>query len=218
MPKKGKQSRDVYFLRNEQPSVSRALPPVGWQRTVVQPWQMTTVWAWEKTVVMVKHPGHLTSIKKERGAGTSCWSDSQSRCPSPGRERVGEVVPRRVSYLELVLAGLGSRARVEKINGENLEESIRQRQSIMNPLSVGLSSSMAPSRTRGRSRSCRIEASKATPLTTHPCICRDIGVDVDVDVNVGVGLGARFGGFGGAGRCSSNRRANSRVMSSYHLD
>ena len=48
----------------------RALPPVGWQRTVVQPWQMTTVCAWEKTVVMVKQPGHLTSMKKDRGPGT----------------------------------------------------------------------------------------------------------------------------------------------------
>jgi hypothetical protein len=60
----------VYFLRKEQPSVSLALPPVGWQRTVVHPWQITTVWAWEKTVVMVKQPGHLTSMKKDRGAGT----------------------------------------------------------------------------------------------------------------------------------------------------
>ena len=74
MPKKGKQSRDVYFLRNEQPSVRRALPPVGWQRTVVQPWQITTVWAWEKTVVIVKQPGHLTSMKKDRGAGTRALS------------------------------------------------------------------------------------------------------------------------------------------------
>ena len=32
---------------------------------------MTTVCACEKTVVMVKQPGHLTSMKKERGAGTS---------------------------------------------------------------------------------------------------------------------------------------------------
>lgn len=31
---------------------------------------MTTVWACEKTVVIVKQPGHFTSIKKERGAGT----------------------------------------------------------------------------------------------------------------------------------------------------
>ena len=62
--------RVVYFLLKEQPSVRRALPPVGWQSTVVQPWQMTTVCACEKTVVMVKQPGHLTSMKKERGAGT----------------------------------------------------------------------------------------------------------------------------------------------------
>jgi hypothetical protein len=40
-----KQTQKIYFLRKEQPSVSLALPPVGWQRTVVQPWQMTTVWA-----------------------------------------------------------------------------------------------------------------------------------------------------------------------------
>lgn len=60
----------IYFLRKEQPSVRRALPPVGWHRTVVHPWQMTTVWACEKTVVMVKHPGHLTSMKKDRGPGT----------------------------------------------------------------------------------------------------------------------------------------------------
>ena len=70
-----------HFRRNEQPSVSRALPPVGWQSWVEQPWQMTTVWAWLKTVVMVKQPGHLTSMKKERGEGTRvcAWPDvSQS--------------------------------------------------------------------------------------------------------------------------------------------
>ena len=60
----------LYFLRKEQPSVNLALPPVGWHRTVVQPWQMTTVWACEKTVVIVKQPGHLTSMKKDRGLGT----------------------------------------------------------------------------------------------------------------------------------------------------
>jgi hypothetical protein len=64
---------DVYFLRNEHPSVSLALPPVGWHKTVEQPAQMTTVWACEKTVVMVKQPGHFTSMKNDRGAGTSVW-------------------------------------------------------------------------------------------------------------------------------------------------
>lgn len=38
------------------PSVRRAFPPVGWQRTVEQEPQRTTVWACEKTVVMLKHP------------------------------------------------------------------------------------------------------------------------------------------------------------------
>lgn len=40
----------------------------------MHPWQMTTVWAWEKTVVMVKQPGHLTSMKNERGAGTRAYN------------------------------------------------------------------------------------------------------------------------------------------------
>jgi hypothetical protein len=68
----------VHFLRNEQPSVSLALPPVGWQRTVEQPAQMTTVWACEKTVVIVKQPGHLTSMKNDRGAGTNVCKEERS--------------------------------------------------------------------------------------------------------------------------------------------
>jgi hypothetical protein len=39
------------------PSVSRALPPVGWQSTLAHEPQMTTVCACEKTVVMAKQPG-----------------------------------------------------------------------------------------------------------------------------------------------------------------
>lgn len=34
---------------------------------------MTTVCACEKTVVMVKQPGHLTSMKNERGVGTRVY-------------------------------------------------------------------------------------------------------------------------------------------------
>ena len=82
----------VYFLRNEQPSVSLALPPVGWQSTVVQPWQMTTVWACEKTVVIVKQPGHLTSMKKDRGAGTRVWL-RESALRARHCEVLGAVVP-----------------------------------------------------------------------------------------------------------------------------
>lgn len=40
---------------------------------------MTTVWACEKTVVMVKQPGHLTSMKKERGAGTSICAEKENK-------------------------------------------------------------------------------------------------------------------------------------------
>lgn len=68
------------FLRNEHPSVRRALPPVGWQRTVEQEAQNTTVAAWENIVVIWKQPGHLTSIKNELGDWTKrfnlCWRDS----------------------------------------------------------------------------------------------------------------------------------------------
>ncbi len=81
------------FLRKEQPSVRRALPPVGWQRTVLQAEQITTytsilsgfgkikenrlkhtVWACEKTVVMFTQPGHLTSMKYELGDWTRRFS------------------------------------------------------------------------------------------------------------------------------------------------
>lgn len=80
-------TRCVYFLLKEQPSVRRALPPVGWQRTCEQPWQTTTVWACEKTVVMVKQPGHLTSMKKERGPGTSCCDSVSRGSSTEGLER-----------------------------------------------------------------------------------------------------------------------------------
>lgn len=46
--------------RNEQPSVRRALPPVGWQRTVEQAPQKTTVDACEKTVVLSETERHTT--------------------------------------------------------------------------------------------------------------------------------------------------------------
>ena len=44
-----KRSKDV-------PSVSLALPPVGWQRTLVHALQRTTVCACENTVVIAKQP------------------------------------------------------------------------------------------------------------------------------------------------------------------
>lgn len=154
--------------RKEQPSVRRALPPVGWQRTVEQPAQITTVWACEKTVVMVKQPGHLTSMKKERGCGTRVCrrekTDNQPslfhhcvlvpypypypdvlpfpfapcrgiRDPGPGRivqvgllPQIGSIFHNFgvffrnsvVSYLKLVLTGLGLRGGVEEIDRENL--------------------------------------------------------------------------------------------------
>ena len=47
--------------------MSRALPPVGWQSIILQDPQSTVVCACEKTVVMLKQPGHLTSMKNEFG-------------------------------------------------------------------------------------------------------------------------------------------------------
>jgi hypothetical protein len=104
--------------------VSLALPPVGWQRTVEQPAQTTTVWAWEKTVVMVKQPGHLTSMKKERGAGTSCYCHSQHQPSTPGPGPWWICIS--ISYLKLVLASLSLRRRVEEVDRENLFERKKQ--------------------------------------------------------------------------------------------
>lgn len=70
------------FLRKEQPSVKRALPPVGCESTWAHEPQTTTVWACEKTVVMAKQPGHLTSMKNELGFCTSRLSLWQRACCS----------------------------------------------------------------------------------------------------------------------------------------
>ena len=45
------------------PSVSLAFPPVGWHKTVEQAMHRTVVCAWLNTVVILKQPGHLTSMK-----------------------------------------------------------------------------------------------------------------------------------------------------------
>lgn len=67
-------TRQAYFLLKAQPSDNLALPPVGVHKMVVQESHWTAVWAWEKTVVMFKQPGHLTSMKKERGAWTKVFN------------------------------------------------------------------------------------------------------------------------------------------------
>ncbi len=48
--------------RGSAPSVRRALPPVGWQRTLEQEPQRTTVCACEKTVVMAKQPAMMLAV------------------------------------------------------------------------------------------------------------------------------------------------------------
>ena len=47
--------------------MSLALPPVGWQSIIEHEPHSTVVCACEKTVVMLKQPGHLTSMKNEFG-------------------------------------------------------------------------------------------------------------------------------------------------------
>ena len=103
--------------------MSLALPPVGWQRTVEQPWQMTTVWACEKTVVMTRQPGHLTSMKNDRGAGTRVCSELVC-CRDDLKELVDD------PYLELVLLGFSSRSRVQEINSQNLEKKLSALHSV----------------------------------------------------------------------------------------
>jgi len=66
---------------------------------------MTTVWACEKTVVMLKQPGHFTSMKKERGAGTRVY-----RCVVREAETL-----ETVDYLELVLSGFSGGSGVKEI-------------------------------------------------------------------------------------------------------
>ena len=56
--------------------MSRALPPVGWQSIIEHEPQRTVVCACEKTVVMLKQPGHLTSMKNEFGD----WTRRLSLC------------------------------------------------------------------------------------------------------------------------------------------
>lgn len=80
-------------------------------------------------MVMVKQPGHLTSMKKERGAGTRV-------CRSNNRYQPTHSLPFLIyhffpdtdcSYLELVLAGLSLRRGVEEVDRENLfRRDIRQ--------------------------------------------------------------------------------------------
>ena len=82
-------------------------------RTWEQPWQTTTVLACEKTVVMVKQPGHLTSMKKERGAGTSVFS----LCL---RASLYGISVRRVMWQQEDKSHVRLRRGVEEINGENL--------------------------------------------------------------------------------------------------
>jgi hypothetical protein len=40
------------------PVVTRAKPPVGWHKTILQPAHNTTVWAWLKTVVILTQPSY----------------------------------------------------------------------------------------------------------------------------------------------------------------
>lgn len=52
----------------------RALPPAGWQSITLQLPHTTTVCAWLNTVVMLKQPGHRTSMKYEFGDCTRRFS------------------------------------------------------------------------------------------------------------------------------------------------
>ena len=56
--------------------MSLALPPVGWQSIIEHEPHNTVVCACEKTVVMLKQPGHLTSMKNELGD----WTKRLSLC------------------------------------------------------------------------------------------------------------------------------------------
>ena len=79
---------------------------------------MTTVCACEKTVVMVKQPGHLTSMKKDRGAGTRFYREQKLTSALGPMYKAWELAIE--AYLELVLASLSGWGWVEEINCKNL--------------------------------------------------------------------------------------------------
>lgn len=63
------------FLRNEQPSVRRARPPVGWQRTLEHEEQTTTVEACENTVVLRKRKTQVAGEDMEQESRQSCVTE-----------------------------------------------------------------------------------------------------------------------------------------------
>ena len=72
---------------------------------------------------MVKQPGHLTSMKKERGAGTrvcGCGGELSEGWMDGGMRRGG-------AHFEFVLASFGGGRRVQEIDGEDLLEEKRGR-------------------------------------------------------------------------------------------
>ena len=83
------------FFLNEHPSVSRALPPVGWQSTVEQLPQSTTVCAWLNTVVLrafATRPGVRAGSGADsgnggggQGGGSGCSGRGGSRRPQQDR-------------------------------------------------------------------------------------------------------------------------------------
>lgn len=94
---------------NNIPSVSLALPPVGWQRTLEHEPQRTTDCALENTVVMAKHPSKRQfGISVVRSDGMShTWTFYIHEI------RVG----RLHETLEFVLLALMFRRRVQQIDG-----------------------------------------------------------------------------------------------------
>ena len=101
----------IIGLRNLQPSVSRARPPVGWHRTAWQPGHWTTVWEWENTVAILLHDGlgHLTFVKLLLGCWTSLFnlclarsSSADGYSKSLGRGILGKSVVETLNIVEII--------------------------------------------------------------------------------------------------------------------
>lgn len=73
-------------------------------------------------MVIVKHPGHFTSMKNDLGAGTSVFYKGQDQSAQQDARALEPT-----SYLQLVLPGLRSWRRIEEIDGENLYRQGQQR-------------------------------------------------------------------------------------------
>jgi hypothetical protein len=106
-------TRPIWYKIIYIPSVSLALPPPGWHKTVAHELHGTTVCAWENTVVIAKHPAQEINLFLMR------TRQKLTRALYVHKVRIG----RLYEPLELVLSLLVLVRRVKEVNCESLQAS-----------------------------------------------------------------------------------------------